>query len=148
MRQLYARIAKEVLPGWEISLAFVDARTARALNKKLRKKNYTPNVLSYQVGESHGEILICKDIARTQAPAYGLLPSAYFLLLFIHALLHLEGRAHGVTMERREQKLLAKFLPAGGRSGGRVPRALSFSNETTHRGRHRHRYVPGKTGRR
>ena len=49
----FAKIAREMLPGWEISLAFVGPTNARALNKALRGKSYTPNVLSYVVGRAH-----------------------------------------------------------------------------------------------
>jgi ssRNA-specific RNase YbeY (16S rRNA maturation enzyme) len=42
-------IAEHVLPGWDISLVFVGETRARNLNQTLRKKGYTPNVLSYEV---------------------------------------------------------------------------------------------------
>lgn len=126
MPALYARVAQKILPGWEISLAFVNARTARILNKKLRKKSYTPNVLVYQVGKKHGEILICKEVARAQAPSYQLSISHFQLLLFIHALLHLKGWAHSATMEKREATLLAQF---------------TYGPQNSHRRRYRH--LPG-----
>src|SRR5579872_4346893 len=105
----YERIASEILPGWEISLAFVTPATARTLNKKLRGKSYVPNVLSYRVGTKHGEIIICESVAREEAPAYNLDPETYTLFLFIHGCLHLKGMAHGSTMEKREQALLARY---------------------------------------
>lgn len=131
-RRVFPAIAKHVLPAWDISLVFVDPARARALNKKLRGKNYAPNVLSYTVGRYSGEVMICLSVAFRQAPSYNLSPASFLLLLFIHALLHLEGGAHGVTMEKRELKLLARFLPAGGPGATKVPRALSPSHETTH----------------
>ncbi|MGH7175585.1 MAG: rRNA maturation RNase YbeY, partial [Minisyncoccia bacterium] len=98
-------VARKVLPGWELSLAFVSPTVARRLNSKLRGKRYTPNVLSYRVGPKHGEVIICKEVARREALHYGHSEPEHLLFLFIHALLHLKGMAHGSTMEKREQSL-------------------------------------------
>jgi len=108
-RALFSKVAAHVLPGWDISLVFVGPTKARTLNKQLRGKDYIPNVLSYVVGEKSGEIIICPSEAAKQAPDYSLPPTTYHLYLFIHGLLHIKGRAHGVTMERCERKLLAQF---------------------------------------
>ncbi len=105
----FERAAKAILPGWDVSLAFVDPKKARALNKKLRKKTYTPNVLSYEAGKRSGEIIICLSVADKEASGYQLSPAMYTLYLFIHGCLHLKGYPHGSTMERREQELLAKL---------------------------------------
>jgi rRNA maturation RNase YbeY len=137
-RATFTAIAKAVLPAWDISLVFVGSARAKALNEKLREKEYVPNVLSYVVGEKSGEIIICPSEAAKQAPAYNLSPITYHLFLFIHGLLHLKGWAHGVTMERCEQKLLATFVKGAARS----------SHETSHSNRNRHRHIPGEDGRR
>ncbi len=126
---VFSAIAKEVLPGWEVSLVFVGATRARALNIQLRKKEYVPNVLSYALGEKSAEIIICPSEAAKQAPAFRLTPSAYCLYLFIHGVLHIKGWVHGAKMERWEQKLLSHY-------------------GTAHSDRHRHRHVPSKNGRR
>jgi rRNA maturation RNase YbeY len=138
-RSVFSAIATSVLPSWDISLVFVGPTRARALNKKLRRKNYIPNVLSYTLGEESGEVILCLSEATKQAPAYNLSPANYTLYLFIHGLLHIKGWAHGATMEACERKLLAKFVRSS---------ASSLSNETTHRNRNRHRHVPSKDGRR
>ncbi|HEX8946992.1 MAG TPA: rRNA maturation RNase YbeY [Candidatus Paceibacterota bacterium] len=123
---LFQKAAEAVLPGWEVSLVFVGERRAKALNMQLRDKTYTPNVLSYTVGEKHGEILICPKAAERQAAAFGLSQRDFILLLFIHGLLHLKGMQHGDTMERYERSFLAQV--AGARA--RVP------HESTHHHRH------------
>lgn len=142
----FEKVAGRVLPGWDISLVFAGAKRARALNQSLRGKSYTPNVLSYVVGQKSGEIIICPAAADKQAPHYNLPPATYTLYLFIHGLLHLEGRAHGATMERREQTLLADFVPVTTPSK-KDARPL-FNNVTSHSNRNRHRHVPGQAGRR
>lgn len=137
-RAAFSAIAAEVLPRWDLSLAFVGPAKARALNKELRGKTYTPNVLSYALAGKSGEIIICPSEAKKQAPGYGMSERAFLLYLFIHGALHLKGRAHGATMERCERKLLARFAGSAARD---------YSNDTTNSHRHRHRHLPSKNGR-
>ncbi len=125
----FAKIAKDILHDWDVSLVFVGAMKARKLNEKLRGKTYIPNVLSYIAGDKSAEIIICLAEVRREAPAYNLLPTTYCLFLFIHAALHVKGWVHGAKMEGCERNLLARY-------------------ETTHSNRNRHRYVPSKNGRR
>ncbi len=98
------------LPGWDISLVFAGEKRAQALNVQLRAKDYTPNVLSYVSGKKSGEVIICPSVAKKQAPSYELSYDAMIGFLFIHALLHLKGMAHGATMERREREMLSQFI--------------------------------------
>lgn len=109
LRSVFSKVAKKVLPGWEISLVFVGEKRALALNKKLRYKNYIPNVLSYVVGKKSAEIIICPREAARQASSYDMGKQKFILYLFIHGILHIKGRVHGATMERCERDLLATF---------------------------------------
>ncbi|MHB8660736.1 MAG: rRNA maturation RNase YbeY [Minisyncoccota bacterium] len=136
-RAVFNEIATHVLPNSDISLVFLGPAKSRALNEQLRGKTYVPNVLSYAVSKESGEICICLQEARRQAPAHGMSTRTFVLYLFIHGLLHLKGWAHGVSMERCERKLVAKFAA----SDARIP-----IHVTTNRNRHRHRHVPGKGG--
>lgn len=106
----YERIADAVLPGWDVSLVFVGEIRAQRLNKALRKKDYVPNVLSYETGTKSGEILICLQVAKRQAPEYDMEYKEFVAYLFIHGLTHLKGQAHGTTMERYERAMLARFI--------------------------------------
>ena len=125
----FERVTREVLPGWEISLAFVDGKTAQSLNKKLRGKTYTPNVLSYALGNKSCEIIICPSEAKKQAADFSMNGKDFILYLFIHGVLHIKGWAHGARMEQWERKLLKRY-------------GASYSDG------HRHRHVPSKNGRR
>ncbi|OGG78941.1 rRNA maturation RNase YbeY, partial [Candidatus Kaiserbacteria bacterium RIFCSPLOWO2_02_FULL_55_12] len=87
----FIKVAKEVLPGWDLSLVFVGPTKARALNVQLRGKDYIPNVLSYVVGEKSGEIIICPSEAAKQVSSFQLPLSSFLLLLFIHGALHIKG---------------------------------------------------------
>ena len=126
---VFSDIAASVLPEWDISLVFVGATKALELNKKLRGKNYVPNVLSYIVGNKSAEIIICPSEAKKQAPDFQLPASSFLLLLFIHAVLHIKGWAHGDKMDKCEREILTRY-------------------EKTHSDRNRHRHIPGKNGRR
>lgn len=134
----FTRAAKAVLPGWELSLAFVGETRAKALNTKLRGKTYVPNVLSYKTSEARGpqsgEIVICPAVAKKQAPAYGMPYEIFVGYLFIHGLLHLKGMPHGHTMEKAERDLLSRIAP--------------YTHATTNRHRNRHRHLPDKGRRR
>ena len=106
----YDEILQTTLPSYEISLVFAGRTRATSLNKTLRKKTYTPNVLSYETGTRSGEIIICPDVARRQATSYGMTYRMFLAYLFIHGLLHLKGAVHGTTMEKRERALLARCM--------------------------------------
>lgn len=121
-----ASIAAAVLPGWEISVAFVSPGRALSLNRKLRGKDYTPNVLSYRAGAGNGEIIICPARARGEAATYGHGAAEHIFFLFIHGILHLKGCRHSATMERRERTLLKKWS--------------ATASTPTHVPTHRHRH--------
>jgi len=108
-RRVFSKVANEILTGWDISLVFVGSAKARALNKELRNKEYTPNVLSYTLGDKSGEIFICPKEAEKQASLFGLSRRAFVLSLFIHGLLHIKGWAHGAKMDKCEQTLLLRY---------------------------------------
>lgn len=105
----YQKVADLVLPDWEVSLVFAGETRAQHLNKTLRNKTYVPNVLSYEIGKKSGEIVICLQVAKRQAPDYELSYQNFVGFLFIHGLLHLKGRRHGTTMESEERALMARF---------------------------------------
>ena len=131
----YQKAAEAALPGWDLSLAFVGPKKAKALNIALRKKDYVPNVLSYQSGEKSGEIIICLDVAEKQAPDYGMSYGEFVAFIFIHGLMHLNGYRHGTTMEVKERAFLARFIS---------------SSRASHHGssnlrRHRHRNAPDES---
>ncbi len=101
----YEEMKKSVLgKGYTLSLTFVGKVRAQALNKKYRKATYVPNVLSFPLDKTMGEIYITPLIAKTESKKYGMTPNGYVGFLFIHGLLHLKGYPHGATMDRLEKK--------------------------------------------
>lgn len=102
---------KEAVVGkqYQLSLVFVGATRARQLNIDTRQKTYVPNVLSFPLSKTEGEIYIAPAVAKTEAKKFNLSYEGYVGYLFIHGLLHLKGLDHGSKMEKLEQTYLKKF---------------------------------------
>lgn len=102
---------KDVILGksYQLSLSFIGADRAKSLNKKYRDKEYVPNVLSFPLDKSIGDIFICPAVANKEAKNFDLTPRGYMAFLFIHGCLHLKGMDHGDTMDKMEQKYLRKY---------------------------------------
>ncbi len=105
------RKIKDIVLGrsYELSLALITAKEARALTRLTKKKNAASNVLAFPLGERSGEIVLCPATARLQAKSYGYAPREFLAYLFIHGLLHLKGLRHGATMEKLERRVLKRF---------------------------------------
>lgn len=94
---------------YAVSFVCVGPARAKAVNMKWRKKSYVPNVLAFEVDTNQGEIYLCASVAEKEAPEYGHTTRQHIAYLFIHALLHLKGHAHGDTMERAEVRYMRRF---------------------------------------
>lgn len=106
----YEKIKNDILgTEYVVSLVFIGAKRAQTLNKTYRNKTYVPNVLAFPLDEDNGEIFICAQNLKGEAPKYHMSVSTYTAFLFIHALLHLKGHDHSDTMERIETKYLKKY---------------------------------------
>jgi probable rRNA maturation factor len=103
----------------EISIAVVDERTIKKLNRLYRDKNQVTDVLSFAETNSKikfdknylGEIVICYPQAVRQAKKVGHSVNKEIELLLIHGFLHLLGYDHQKKKETRlmrslEQKIL------------------------------------------
>lgn len=109
-RHPYAEVAEAILgKRYDVSLVFIGARRAKTLNQTTRNKDYVPNVLSFELDATHGEIFICPPVAATEAKKFDLSPRGYILYLFIHGCLHLKGLPHGAKMDALEARYCKKF---------------------------------------
>ncbi len=95
---------------YALSIAFVDSKTSRSLNRKFRKKNKPTNILSFPLTEKSGELVLCEEVMHLEAPQFEKKYSNFVIFLLIHGMLHLKGFDHGSTMEHEEQKFSRKFL--------------------------------------
>ena len=106
----YADIKKAVIGSqYQLSLNFIGDTRARKLNKATRHKSYIPNVLSFPLSETCGEIYIAPSVAKRECKQHEFSYRSYIGYLFIHGLLHLRGHKHGPKMEKLEQKFLQQF---------------------------------------
>jgi probable rRNA maturation factor len=94
---------------YEVCLTFLGSTRARTLNTNYRQKTYVPNVLSFPLDATHGDIFICPEVAKREAAKFSLSVNGYMAYLFIHGLLHLKGHDHSDTMDKLEQRYLKKF---------------------------------------
>jgi len=123
--QLFATISR-VLPRsrqGEVSVAFVDDRAMRQLNKQYRCIDKVTDVLSFAERESAGyqqqskylgEIVIAYPYAHKQARLQKHSLRSEIVMLLIHGFLHLVGydhrtQAQEAVMKKWEQKVLMEF---------------------------------------
>lgn len=102
---------KEILKDkYSLSVNFISPKEALALNEKYRNKDYTPNILSFPLSKTEGEIFICLSVAKKGAKEFSLSYEDFLKLLLIHGCLHLKGLDHGDQMDKLEHKILQKFM--------------------------------------
>lgn len=108
---LLEKIADDILDtSYDVSIVVVGEKRARALNQEYRGKDYIPNVLSFPIDETMGEIFINLKTARLEAPKFKLLTDQYFYYLLIHSMLHLKGFDHGDEMSEQEALYMKKYF--------------------------------------
>ena len=102
-----------------LSVRFVDADEARALNSDYRQKDYVPNVLTFEYGELSpgllgGDVVICAPVVAHEARDQGKPLAHHYAHMTIHGVLHLQGYDHMASddariMESRETAILRRF---------------------------------------
>ena len=106
----YTAIKRKILgTRYQLSLVFVGSTRATTLNQAYRQKSYTPNVLSFPITDTTGEMFICPAVAKREAPKFNLSTTGFIAYLFIHGCLHLKGYDHGATMDKLERKYCRAF---------------------------------------
>ncbi len=103
----------------EITVRIVDADEARALNHDFRRKDYAPNVLTFEYGELSpgvlgGDVVICAPVVEHEAHEQGKPLQHHYAHMTIHGVLHLQGYDHldpadAAIMEAREIAILKRF---------------------------------------
>lgn len=71
----------------ELSLVFVGEAQMRTINRTYLKHDYVTDVITF----THGEIVICPQVAKRQAVEHGSSTAQELVLYVIHGLLHLAG---------------------------------------------------------
>ena len=99
----FAKLKNEILgKDYSLSIAFVDNRKSREINKKYRKKDTATNVLSFALRPRVGELILCPSVIKIEAKKFKRTYQDWLQHLVIHGMLHLKGMQHSSTMDRAE----------------------------------------------
>ena len=103
----------------EVTVRIVDAEEAQALNNDYRRKDYVPNVLTFEYGEISpgvlgGDVVICAPVVAREAREQGKPLKDHYAHMTVHGVLHLQGYDHldpaeADIMESREAAILKRF---------------------------------------
>ncbi len=95
--------------SYQLSLSLVGEQRARSINQRGRQKDYVPNVLSFPLNKTAGEIYLTPAVSKREARNFGHNEREHLIFLYIHGLLHLKGYDHGRRMEDLEARFLKKY---------------------------------------
>lgn len=96
--------------NYSLSVAFVEEKESREINKKCRGKDRPTNILSFYLHKDVGEIILCPPVVRREAKSFGKTFSGFLGFLVIHGMLHLKGMRHGSKMEKAEHEYDQKYF--------------------------------------
>jgi probable rRNA maturation factor len=106
----FEKMAAAALPtGYQLSLVICGDSLAQKMNKEYRKKTYRPNVLSFPLSKTEGEIFLNVRKAEREARTMGISKKDRLAHLFVHGCFHLAGHDHSDKMDSLELKVLRKF---------------------------------------
>jgi probable rRNA maturation factor len=115
----------------EVTVAIVNDRAMRALNRQYRQVDAVTDVLSFPADASHhtrdgvlGDIVIAIGVARKQACLAGHALGTEARVLALHGLLHLLGYDHE-TDHGRMARVESRLRRTGGLREGLIARARS-----------------------
>lgn len=106
-----------------VSMTLCGRTKIRSLNREYRQKDYATDVLSFPVYENLrpdkkartknlpemelGDLVICKEIAKSQAREFGITYEQEIIHLAVHGFLHLLGFDHEISV--KEEKIMEKY---------------------------------------
>lgn len=114
-RWVRAALDADVVARADITVRFVAADEARALNQAYRGRDYATNVLSfpYEQGEHlAGDLVVCQPVLVREAAEQGKAFDHHAAHLIVHGTLHLQGWDHETSdqdadaMEDEERHVL------------------------------------------
>ncbi|MDO8301299.1 rRNA maturation RNase YbeY, partial [Lacisediminimonas sp.] len=87
----------------ELTIRFVGAEEARALNFEYRQRDYATNVLTFAYNDIdggpsaapvHADIVLCTDVLEREAAEQGISVTDHAAHLIVHGVLHAPGHDH------------------------------------------------------
>lgn len=110
----FAKEQENIEDDAELSVTFVDQAEIQQINRDYRDKDKVTDVISFALEEDEpeiegldiprvlGDIVICADVAKTQAEQYGHSFERELGFLALHGFLHLLGYDHMNEEEEKE----------------------------------------------
>ncbi len=95
---------------FNLSVSILNPKNAQKVNKKIRKKTYTPNTLSFKYSNTSGEIVLCPEVFTKENYGVGSKFENKIIYLFIHSCIHLLDLDHGPKMDELEEKFVKAFV--------------------------------------
>ncbi len=107
----FVQIKEEILgKNYNLSIAFVANKQSQELNRKYRKKDKPTNILSFTLGKSNGELILCPSVIKKESKNFDRNFREFIGFLVIHGMLHLKGFEHSSKMEEAEKKYDQKYF--------------------------------------
>lgn len=108
-----------------LDILVVDSAEMADMNLDYLNHTGPTDVISFDLADAHsegitGQLILCGEVAREQAPRFGNRPQKELLLYLAHGLLHLMGyddrtESGRAIMHQRQQELLEAFLTGDGK---------------------------------
>lgn len=110
LRVPFESIAHKILGNtFELSLVLCGDALATRINRECRNKTYRPNVLSFPLSKTSGEIYLNLRVAERESKKYDIALEDRIAYLFIHGCIHVLGHDHGHQMDKLERSYLKEF---------------------------------------
>lgn len=107
---IFSKMKEAVLGNdYELSLVIIGKDEIKKLNKSYRNIDEPTDILSFPLTDNEGEIFLCPEMARKEAPNFDRDYDNFIKYLFIHGLTHLKGFDHSDKMEAEEKRIRNKF---------------------------------------
>ncbi len=106
-----SKIKNEILKDeYILEINFITPKVSQKLNIKYRNKHYIPNILSFPLSKTEGQIFLCPSVIKKEAKGFNLSCDNFLILLITHGCLHLKGMEHGKKMETLENEISKKYM--------------------------------------
>lgn len=107
----FEKLKQDILgKKYSLSIAYVNEKKSREINKKYRNIDKPTNVLSFALYKDVGEIVLCKSVIKKELKKFDRTLPELLGFLVIHGMLHLKGMEHGSIMEEAENKYDQKYF--------------------------------------
>ncbi|MCM8799595.1 MAG: rRNA maturation RNase YbeY [Candidatus Omnitrophica bacterium] len=117
-RHIYLIVKLLKIKSIKLNVYFINEKMMRKLNKSFFKKNYSTDVLTFNLGDTKdilAELFICLKVAKRNAVLYNNPFLKEILLYIIHGILHILGfddrtKKQKNLMEKKQEEILKKII--------------------------------------